>query len=103
ISPSFGLSQFGVTTGQSLGEHLVVASTLKLVRADQMRGDVDLGALVKAGSVRLGISAKNMAAPDLTADGNPVEHTRQVRVGAAYVPAAPPRGAVLPAGGPGRH
>ena len=86
--PSFVLNQFGVTTGQSLGEYLVVASTLKLVRADQIRGDLDLGALVKVGSVRLGISAKNMAAPDLTADGNPVEHTRQVRVGAALVPGA---------------
>ena len=86
--PSFVLSQFGVTTGQSLGEYVVVASTLKLVRADQFRGDLDLGALVKMGSVRLGISAKNMAAPDLTVDGNPVEHTRQVRVGAAYAPGA---------------
>ena len=75
-----------MTTGQSLGEYLVVASTAKLVRADQTRGDLDLGALVKAGSVRLGISARNMFAPDLTVDGNPVEHKRQVRVGAAFVP-----------------
>jgi hypothetical protein len=86
--PSFVLTQFGVTTGQSIGEYLVVASTVKLVRADQFRGDLDLGALMKVGSVRLGISARNMAAPDLTADGNPVEHKRQVRVGAAYVPAS---------------
>jgi hypothetical protein len=82
---SWSLTQLGVTTGQSLGEYLVVASTAKLVRADQTRGDLDLGALVKLGSVRLGISAKNMIAPDLTADGNPVEHKRQVRVGAAFV------------------
>jgi hypothetical protein len=86
--PSFVLTQFGVTTGQSLGEYLVVASTLKLIRADQFRGDLDLGALMKVGSVRLGISARNMAAPDLTAEGNPVEHKRQVRVGAAYAPGA---------------
>ncbi len=85
---SWSLTQFGVTTGQSLGEHLVVASTAKLVRADQTRGDLDLGALMKVGSVRLGISAKNMVAPDLTVDGNPVEHKRQVRVGAAFVRAA---------------
>jgi len=85
---SFSVTQFGVTTGQSIGEHLVVASTAKLVRADQTRGDLDLGALVKVGSVRLGMSAKNMVAPDLTVDGNPVQHTRQVRVGVAFVPGA---------------
>jgi hypothetical protein len=85
---SFSISQLGVTTGQSLGEYLVVASTAKLVRADQTRGDLDLGALVKVGSVRLGMSARNMVAPDLTVDGNPVEHKRQVRVGAAFVPMA---------------
>jgi hypothetical protein len=88
--PSFVLTQFGVTTGQSIGEYLVVASTVKLVRADQFRGDLDLGALMKVGSLHLGISARNMVAPDLTADGNPIEHKRQVRVGAAYVP--PSRG-----------
>ena len=88
VAPSFILTQFGVTTGQSLGEYLVVASTAKLVRADQFRGDLDLGAMMKVGSVRLGISAKNMVAPDLTVDGIPVEHNRQVRVGAAFVPAA---------------
>jgi hypothetical protein len=86
--PSFVINQLGVTTGQSLGRYLVVASTAKLVIADQLRGDLDLGAIVKAGSVRLGISAKNLAAPDLTADDVPVEHTRQVRVGVAYVPGA---------------
>jgi hypothetical protein len=88
VTPSFTLSQFGVTTGQSLGRYVVVASTLKLVRADQFRGDLDLGAMVKAGSVRLGISAKNLWAPDLTVDDIPVERTRQVRVGLAYVPGA---------------
>ena len=90
--PSFVLNQFGVTTGQSLGRYLVVASTVKLVSADQFRGDFDLGAMVKVGAVRLGVSAKNMAAPDLTANGNQVEHKRQVRVGAAYAPL--PRGGV---------
>jgi hypothetical protein len=86
VLPSFILNQFGVTTGQSLGEYLVVASTVKLLRADQFRGDLDLGALMKVGSLRLGISAKNIAAPDLTANGTPVEHNRQVRIGAAYAP-----------------
>jgi hypothetical protein len=86
--PSFAINQLGVTTGQSLGQYLVVASTAKLVIADQLRGDLDLGALLKVGSIRLGISAKNLLSPDLTADGFLVEHNRQVRVGAAYAPGA---------------
>jgi hypothetical protein len=86
--PSLVINQLGVTTGQSLGRYLVVASTAKLVIADQLRADVDLGAMMKVGSIRLGISAKNLVAPDLTADGFVVEHDRQVRVGAAYAPGA---------------
>jgi hypothetical protein len=76
----------GATVGQSLGDHLVLASTLKLVRADQTRGDLDLGAMVKIGSARFAVSAKNVYLPDLTANGNPVDRNRQVRVGAAYAP-----------------
>jgi hypothetical protein len=86
--PSFAINQLGVTTGQSLGQYLVVASTAKLLITDQLRGDIDFGAMVKVGSVRLGISAKNLTAPDLTVDGVVVEHNRQVRVGAAYAPGA---------------
>jgi hypothetical protein len=84
--PSFVLDEVGATVGQSLGNHLVLASTLKLVRADQTRGDLDLGAMVKLGSARFAVSAKNVYAPDLTANGNPVDRSRQVRVGAAYAP-----------------
>jgi hypothetical protein len=84
--PSFVLDEVGATVGQSLGNHLVLASTLKLVRADQTRGDLDLGAMVKLGSARFAVSAKNVYLPDLTAEGNPVARNRQVRVGAAYAP-----------------
>jgi hypothetical protein len=84
--PSFVLDEVGVTVGQSLGKYLVLASTLKLVRADQTRGDFDAGAMVKLGSARFAVSAKNLYAPDLTADGISVDWNRQVRVGAAYVP-----------------
>jgi hypothetical protein len=84
--PSFVLDEVGATVGQSLGKYLVLASTLKLVRADQTRGDFDAGAMVKLGSARFAVSAKNLYAPDLTAGGAPVDLNRQVRVGAAYVP-----------------
>ena len=85
-APSFILDEAGATVGQSLGKYLVLASTLKHVRADQTRGDFDVGAMVKLGSARFGVSAKNLYAPDLTADGTPIDRNRQVRVGAAYVP-----------------
>jgi hypothetical protein len=84
--PSFFLDEVGVTVGQSLGQHLVLASTLKLVRADQTKVDLDVGAMVKVGSVRFGVSAKNLDNPALTAGGDPVDWDRQVRVGAAYAP-----------------
>jgi hypothetical protein len=87
-APSFVIHQLGVTTGQSLGQYLVLASTAKLMIADQLRGDLDFGAMMKVDSLRLGISAKNLLAPELTSDGFLVEHNRQVRVGAAYAPGA---------------
>ena len=82
--PSFVLSQFGVTVGQSLGAHLVVGSTVKLVRADQTRSDLDLGATATFGSARLAIAVRHIGSPEVGADGNPMELERQVRVGAAY-------------------
>ena len=77
---SIALSQFGATVGQSLGDHLVVASTLKLVRAGrrgstsggadlldqaddldvdgETHGDLDLGAMAAFGTLRLGVSVQ---------------------------------------------
>jgi hypothetical protein len=86
--PSFILNEFGVTVGQSLGQHLVLASTVRLVRADQTAADFDLGAMVKFGSARFGVSAKNLYNPSLTADGIALDLNRQLRVGAAYAPPA---------------
>ncbi len=77
------LNQFGVTVGQSLGDHLVVASTISLVWADQARGDVDVGAMGRLGPARLAIVVKHLGAPDLTSSGEPYELDRQVRAGVA--------------------
>src|SRR5207253_1378374 len=35
------LNQFGATVGQSLGDHLVIGSTLKVLSAGDTRGDLD--------------------------------------------------------------
>ena len=88
--PSFVLSQFGATVGQSLGDHLVVGSTVKLVRADRTRGDLDLGAMATFGPARLAVAVRHIGAPEVNTDRNPMELERQVRVGAAY--SSPMRG-----------
>jgi hypothetical protein len=80
--PTHVSSQFGATVGQSIGEHLVLGSTLKLVRAERTTGDVDVGAMATFGAARLAVVVKNVVAADLTADGRSLE--RQARVGGAY-------------------
>lgn len=83
--PTFVISQFGATVGQSVGEHLVLASTLKLVHADQTRGDLDIGLMAKSGAWRVGMVVKHLHQPDLTVEGIRVGLDRQMRVGVAYV------------------
>jgi hypothetical protein len=80
------LSLFGVTVGQSTGDRLVVASTLKLVRGiGDTQGDVDLGVIGRAGHVRLGLVARNLTRPSFGSGPDRVELERQFRVGAAWV------------------
>jgi hypothetical protein len=88
--PVHVLSQFGITIGQSIGEHLVLGSTLKLVHADQTRGDLDVGIAGRFGATRFGAAVRNVRDVALTGDGIPLSAGRQVRVGAAYAPL--PRG-----------
>ena len=85
--PTFVVNQLGASFGQSIGNHLVLASTLRLVRADQVRGDIDFGAMIRLGVARIGFVVKHLHEPDLTADGMRLSaFDRQVRVGAAYLP-----------------
>jgi len=79
---SLVLNQFGATVGQSLGNHLVVASTLKLVRGSvgtdvrpasgtsldaaaelnrhpETHTGLDVGAMAKFGPVRMGLMVRN--------------------------------------------
>ena len=78
------LSVFGATVGQSVGSHLILASTLKLVHAlGETGGDLDTGAMVMLGRARLGLSAKNLRTPDFSDGVRQIELPRQVRAGAA--------------------
>lgn len=83
---TYVVNYLGATFGQSLGSHVVVASTLRLVHAGDTAGDVDLGAMAKFGDVRVAAVVKHLHEPDLTVDGVRVGLDRQARVGAAYTP-----------------
>jgi hypothetical protein len=98
--------QFGATVGQSVGNHLVIASTMRLVRAGvangsvssggfdaaddldvplETSGDLDIGALAMAGPVRIGVSVKHVNEPDFGDDADRFVMKRQARVGFAWV------------------
>lgn len=80
-----GLGVYGLTMGQSIGAHLVVASTLKLERAGEAESDLDLGAMARYGIVQLGVSVKNVRQAEFeTADGV-LALDRQARAGVALL------------------
>ncbi len=102
------ISQFGTTVGQSIGEHLVIGTTLKLLRAGavvaspigsdlldeadaadvsrQMRADLDAGAMASFGHVRLGLTVKNIFEPSFGDEGaDRLTLGRQARVGLAVL------------------
>ena len=105
---SVAISQFGTTVGQSLGDHLVIGTTLKLLRAGavvaapvganlldeaddadvarQTRADVDVGAMANLGHVRLGLTVKNVFEPSFGDEGaDRLTLGRQARVGLAVL------------------
>jgi hypothetical protein len=109
---TFALSEFGATVGQSLGDHLVIGSTLKLVRigralaldpgsastaADRLEAagsadvssetdtDLDLGAMASFSRVRVGVSLKHLRQPDFGEGDSRLTLKRQARVGMAVI------------------
>lgn len=103
---SLSIRYFGMTVGQSIGRHLVVGSTLKLLRggvassdvtatgdlldlADALsverktRADLDLGVMVKVGTVSLGATVRNVTKPQFGSGSDAVALVRQVRAGTA--------------------
>jgi len=106
---SLVLSQFGATVGQSIGDHLVFASTLKLLRgglgsasrpgggtledADALegpsdtRGTLDVGAMAAYGVARVGVTLRNATSPTFGGGVDAVTLRRQVRTGFALTTA----------------
>ena len=86
-------SQFGATVGQSLSNHLVVASTLKLVRAGETHGDLDIGAMAAVGHVRVGAVLRNVRKSSFAVGTGGGEEAlvlaRQGRAGIAFMARSP--------------
>jgi len=83
---SVAVDQLGVTLGESIGDHFVVASTVKLVRAQSdTTGDLDLGAMAKWADLRLGLTVRNVRGVELGEGADRVNLARQARAGIAFV------------------
>lgn len=103
---AMAVSAFGATVGQSLGNHVVVASTVRLLRAGavtttdvvgsgalnraddlrvtrETRGDLDVGVMVRAGGVSLGAAVRHVGEPGFGSGDARVVLTRQARAGVA--------------------
>jgi hypothetical protein len=110
---ALAVSQYGATVGQSLGGHVIFASTLKLVRAGtvgsfetgpgdpldraadldvdiETRSDLDVGVMASLGTVRLGLSVRNLREPEFGEGAERLRLARQARGGVAWV--SGPRG-----------
>jgi hypothetical protein len=90
---SMALDQVGVTMGQSIGGHLVVASTLKLVHArSETRGGLDVGTMAAFGPVRLGLTVRDVTSGTFGSGDGAFELARRARAGVAVI--APARGRI---------
>jgi hypothetical protein len=104
---SLALNQFGATVGQSVGDHLVLASTLKLLRgsvgvttatgadatldnADSLNGsgethfDLDVGVMVAVSHMKLGLAVKNLTKPTFGSGDDRIDMRRQARGGISF-------------------
>lgn len=102
---SIRYSQYSSTVGQSIGDHLVIGSTLKLLRAGttgpinaegaslgdiddlsvpvRTRVGLDVGAMASFRWVRLGLAVRNLRQPNIGSDEAPFKLRRQARAGVA--------------------
>jgi hypothetical protein len=86
------ISQFGATIAESIGNHLVIGSTLKLLRGADTHGDLDIGAMVTVERLRFGLTVRNATQPTFDSGVNAWTLQRQARAGAALTTGT--RGAV---------
>lgn len=103
---SLVLSQFGASVGQSLGSHLVIGSTFKLVSAGigsqvqasakgsldaadgidpsgEVHAGLDVGAMAVFGPARIGVMVRNVKQSEFGSGSDAFTLSRHARVGAA--------------------
>ena len=79
------LSTVGVSLVQSLGEHLIVGATPKLVHGDgDLTGDIDAGLMASVNRFRFGLVARNLTTPEFGEGDGALELNREVRIGGAW-------------------
>jgi hypothetical protein len=105
VSSSIVLQEFGLTVGQSIGRHLVLGSTARVVRGgaasvtgdpagasldrakDLERGDtdnefdLDIGAMAAFNALRLALVVKHVTEPSFSSGGVDLRLARQARAG----------------------
>ena len=78
------LNQYGISVSQSIGNHFVLASTIKVMRAGDTHAEIDLGGLMTYKILRVGATVRNLRQSTLlTQTGNSVQLERQTRAGTA--------------------
>jgi hypothetical protein len=77
------LSELGVTVGQSLGNHVVVGSTLKATSAGETHAGLDLGAMLTVGMARVGVAVRNVTEATFGPGPDVLALERQARAGFA--------------------
>jgi len=91
-------SNVGITFVQTVVSGLVIETAARMVKGgvegfeSGTSADFDAGAVVSAGSMRVGITGRNLRRPEFEGPTGPVAMARQVRVGAALVPRSLPAG-----------
>jgi len=77
------ISQFGATIAESIGNHVVIGSTLKLLHGVDTHADLDLGAMVTVERLRFGVTLRNATQPTFDSGVNAWTLERQARAGVA--------------------
>jgi hypothetical protein len=79
------LNIFGLTFGQSLSDHVVLATTVKVEQAGETHGDLDIGLLARIGIAQFGISVKNVRRAEFETSQGTITLDRQARAGVALL------------------
>jgi hypothetical protein len=93
VADAAAFHQVGATMGQSIGDHLVVATTIKLVRIlSDTKGGLDVGTMAAFGPLRLGVTVRDVSAGTFESGAQTFELQRRARAGVAWL--SPSRGPI---------